>query len=63
MKKEKPICPVCGGKDTMIFIHGCGWDYDRWVCSAIANPEDMVARLCHGEIELDATSYPDKEKK
>lgn len=42
------ICPVCSGQMTL--WRGCGWDYDSWVCSD---------RCCHGEIELDETTYYD----
>jgi hypothetical protein len=47
-KAEKMIdtlCPECGS--TMIFMYGCGWDYDRWICSQ---------RGCHGDIELETTT-------
>jgi len=42
----------------MLFIHGCGWDYDRWVC--LYKSDNY--RLCTGEIELEETTYP-KERK
>lgn len=47
---QKP-CPICG--NGMIFMYGCGWDYDRWIC-----PEYLYT----GEIELSETTYPEEEK-
>jgi len=52
MSKDIMKCPECGNE--MIFIHGCGWDYDRWVC--MYSSDDF--RLCIGEIELEETTYP-----
>jgi len=51
--QQPPECPVC--KEAMTFVHGCGWDYDRWFCT------NMVGRfeLCSEEIELDESTYPE----
>jgi hypothetical protein len=45
-------CPVCG--EDMMFMNGCGWDYDRWLCM-----KRTGLRLCPGEIELETTTYPE----
>lgn len=46
------ICPECGRE--MAMLYGCGWDYDRWVCTY-----RVGAIICPGEIELDSTTYPE----
>jgi len=52
--REPKKCPVCGC--DMIFMYGCGCDYDRWVCHARV---PGTLRLCDGEVELEETTYPD----
>lgn len=52
---SKPACPVCGGQ--MMFMYGCLWDYDRWVC---LEQEPGSTLFCRGEIELDTTTTPDE---
>ena len=56
LDKKGIKCPLCGNE--MLFIHGCGWDYDRWIC--LYKSDNY--RLCTGEIELEETTYP-KERK
>lgn len=48
-------CPLCG-KD-MIFCHGEGWDYDRWICM-----EKTDLGTCPGEIELEVTTHVDDDE-
>lgn len=43
-------CPSCSS--DMLFLYGCGWDYDRWVCGS---------RDCNEEIELDTTTHIEDE--
>jgi hypothetical protein len=40
------ICPECG--EPMMAMYGCGWDYDRFICSKF---------MCDGEIELETITY------
>ena len=42
---DKQICPKCG--ESMLMMYGCGWDYDRLICSK-----------CDYEFEFEFTSYP-----
>lgn len=44
-------CPDCG--DPIICLWGCGWDYDRLVCSHYN---------CDWEHEYDTTVAPDRTK-
>jgi hypothetical protein len=52
---DKQKCPKCG--EDMLFMYGCGWDYDRWVCMN-KNGESRFC-FCNGEIELESTTYPE----
>jgi hypothetical protein len=54
-----PPCPLCD--QPMHFIHGGGWDYDRWLCHAVAKESFGVRKFCEGEIELESTTYIDDE--
>lgn len=47
---DKPPCPICGS--LMLAMYGCGWDYDRFVCSV---------RGCDGEIKLETITYVEIE--
>jgi hypothetical protein len=50
---EGKACPECGCK--MVFIHGCGFDYDRWVCYYV----DGLLRMCTGYVGLETTTFPE----
>ena len=44
------ICPLCG--DPLIQLYGCGWDYDRLICSRYG---------CDYDLEFEGTSYPEED--
>jgi len=48
MKKRCPLCK----NDSLIEVHGCGWDLDMLVCS-YRKPN---THLCEFELVLDTTS-------
>ena len=48
--KDKP-CPLCG--NPVLFVEGCGWDYDRCWCSK---------RGCRYEKEYDTTTTIEDKK-
>lgn len=43
--ESKPICGICGSE--MLAMYGCGWDYDRVICSE---------RDCGAEIMFETTT-------
>lgn len=43
---DEPRCPIC--ESEMLKMYGCGWDYDRFVCSQ---------SRCDGEHELNSMTY------
>ena len=49
---NEKTCPMCG--ETLLFLYGCGWDYDRLICGN---------RNCDYEEELKTISYPKEVKK
>ena len=48
--KENQICPICG--EYMLQMFGCGWDYDRLICSN---------KYCDHEVEFETTTYYDDD--
>jgi hypothetical protein len=42
----------------MLFVHGSGWDYDRWHCVEPVDPSASIKVICWGEIELNDSTYP-----
>ena len=52
---KKPIkCPSCGNE--MMYIHGRGWDHDRWYC---VHKIEGKAGVCGHEIELNVSTFVD----
>ena len=49
--KENKKCPLC--KKDLIFIHGCGWDYDMEYCTD---------RVCKYEHEYDTSTVTDEKE-
>lgn len=45
--ETKPKCQKCG-KDSMMWVLGCGWDFNYWACGEIG---------CNGEIEVYETPF------
>ena len=52
MPKTTKKCPKC--QSPMLFMFGCGWDYDRYVCSD---------RGCDHAEETERSSYPPEVKR
>lgn len=46
---EIKTCPKCCAKH-LVFINGCGWDYDAWVC---------MNKACDYTEELEVSTMPD----
>ncbi len=46
------LCPKCK-EQTLAYIHGCGWDYDMWLCHN---------KQCDYENVLEITTYPKEEQ-
>ena len=53
---KRIACPICGA--PMLFVHGSGWDYDRWHCVEPVDPSASIKVICWGEIELNDSTYP-----
>lgn len=47
------LCPKCKNQ-TLAYQHGCGWDYDRWMC---------MEASCDYERELECTSFAPEVRK
>ena len=48
---ENKLCPSCNS--ILLMLYGCGWDYDRLVCSKYG---------CEYEVEFETTTMYEKQK-
>ena len=52
---KKPIkCPSCGNE--MMYVHGHGWDHDKWYC---VHKIEGKHGVCGHEIELNVSTFVD----
>ena len=49
---ENQLCPSCNS--VLLMLYGCGWDYDRLVCSKYG---------CEYEVEFETTTMYENNNK